>query len=407
MADLPDSPTDVPSGNDYEALDRNHYFTGQFLTARDLTRDQGFHVARHRLHQRLQHGWGVVCGLHVKLRPDAPPGCVGRSAVVEPGAALDCHGRELVVPQATYIDLATLPAEEDLANPAAEAPTNAKPADAPYLLCAAYTVEGAEEVPVLYADGRRLPTNWNCLHERVRFVRRTRLHRECWPALWVHPHDLKFPADCDQPPAGASCLDPHCACGETVPLALVLPVKDDQGNVKYEVHSHDRRSIPRPLLPQDLTHIRDTSWDHGTPLSLTDLENELDWTLRVFFDRPLHANPGIGRGANDQTFQVHMTDPEDPRYLLRLPGHVSVASDLLAAEFRITDNCRMDELARAWVHHRHRHHRHLPTLYVALKCDFIPDYRGRAVDGDFIRDDFPTGDGVPGGLFESWFDLTF
>jgi hypothetical protein len=42
-------------------------------------------------------------------------------------------------------------------------------------------------------------------------------------------------------------------------------------------------------------------------------------------------------------------------------------------------------------------------VYVTLKCDFILDCHNNPVDGDFLGARFPTGNGVPGGIFESWF----
>jgi hypothetical protein len=48
-------------------------------------------------------------------------------------------------------------------------------------------------------------------------------------------------------------------------------------------------------------------------------------------------------------------------------------------------------------------------VYVVLKCDFVLDEDGRAVDGNHRRGGlargYPTGDGVEGGTFESWFRL--
>ena len=43
------------------------------------------------------------------------------------------------------------------------------------------------------------------------------------------------------------------------------------------------------------------------------------------------------------------------------------------------------------------------TLYITLKCDFILDCHGRPVDGNHLRGRLRTGDGTPGGIFESWF----
>jgi hypothetical protein len=49
-------------------------------------------------------------------------------------------------------------------------------------------------------------------------------------------------------------------------------------------------------------------------------------------------------------------------------------------------------------------------FWIVLRCDFVVDVNNRAVDGEFVRAELPTGDrpsgspfGTQGGLFESWF----
>ena len=42
-------------------------------------------------------------------------------------------------------------------------------------------------------------------------------------------------------------------------------------------------------------------------------------------------------------------------------------------------------------------------VYVTLNCDFVMDCHDNAVDGNFIGGRFPTGNGLPGSTFRSWF----
>ena len=42
-------------------------------------------------------------------------------------------------------------------------------------------------------------------------------------------------------------------------------------------------------------------------------------------------------------------------------------------------------------------------IYVTLQCDFILDRDGVPVDGNHLRGRLPTGNGAPGGAFQSWF----
>src|SRR6186997_2009960 len=75
---------------------RLRWFTGRFITARDLTDEQEYHLERHRLHNRLLHGWGTVCGLAV--HPHDRADCAHEWVSVDPGIAIDCRGREIVLP---------------------------------------------------------------------------------------------------------------------------------------------------------------------------------------------------------------------------------------------------------------------------------------------------------------------
>lgn len=76
---------------------RNNYFAGKVLTAEDLQAEQDYHIGQRRSHNRLLHGAGVVQGLDVSVGPGG--------VRVEPGMAIDCLGREIVVPKPSEVDL--------------------------------------------------------------------------------------------------------------------------------------------------------------------------------------------------------------------------------------------------------------------------------------------------------------
>jgi len=79
--------------------ERNRYFPGKLMTPADFTVDQDYHRARQRVHNRLLHGHGTVCGLTVE--PIQPASAV---VVVRPGVAIDCCGREIQVVEPVTID---------------------------------------------------------------------------------------------------------------------------------------------------------------------------------------------------------------------------------------------------------------------------------------------------------------
>src|SRR5262245_41219860 len=80
---------------------RLRYFHGQPLAAADLRREQAYHRNKARLHNRLLHGWGIVCGLDLRVAPrsgcDDPKDPTAIEVILLPGAAIDCRGNEIVV----------------------------------------------------------------------------------------------------------------------------------------------------------------------------------------------------------------------------------------------------------------------------------------------------------------------
>ena len=70
-------------------LKRVRYSFGQVLSIDDFTDEQEYFLEKHRRHNRILHGAGVVFGLEVSRRKD--------SVVVQPGLALDCRGEEISV----------------------------------------------------------------------------------------------------------------------------------------------------------------------------------------------------------------------------------------------------------------------------------------------------------------------
>ena len=79
----------------FPSLKRNKYFTGKLMSAEDFQEEQDYFIEKHKLHNRLLHGYGVVTGLEVSISDD-PPGRVR----VEPGYAIDRQGNDVVLTEA-------------------------------------------------------------------------------------------------------------------------------------------------------------------------------------------------------------------------------------------------------------------------------------------------------------------
>ena len=224
------------------------------MAARDFKADQSYMISHHRLHNRLLHGWGIVCGLEVEHHPN--PACRSRWIRVTAGVAIDCYGRELIVPADLSFELPLAPGGTCGPRPRRgrllHGPTGAGGAQLdeaetfalPFLVCLRYCEEAIDQVPVLYNESacgqpHREP---NRIREGADLVvyRPEDLPR-CWPPL----------GDCPEPGevATVACLDPDCSCGHVVPLALIAdPTADNiQAGWAFAIDERDgARSRPRP-----------------------------------------------------------------------------------------------------------------------------------------------------------------
>lgn len=471
------------SGCGTVATERNRYFTGKYMTARDFAGEQHYFLSRQRLHNRLLHGWGIVCGLRVLHHPrEDQEECGERWVVVKAGVAIDCCGREIFVPEdiALKVPIEELPEGEDYeeeepqdydegyeekypedyekerekeyekedeydseryekyakrgyereghrdrgrrrhrpghsGRPHPERPGHTD--DGPeldwpqngLLLCLYYDEEEIEPVPALYAEGQCDPQH----HEpnRVREVARFGFRRldEMEPGCWRMPNgwygDEPCQDDCDQTLPGPSggCLEPDCPCNACVPLALLFerdldldvdPSVPPPYAPLFDIDLRGRRQLRPP--PHYMTHVIGINWPHGGEVSLQTLREEMDGELKIYFDRRLLPSEGdtTGTGINRRTFTVEYGGIQ--RGLEFLPSRENkepgLEDDGCTAVFPIAPPFMRgrDNISDSFV-------------YVTLRCDFILDCHEMPVDGNHLSGRLPTGDGIPGGEFVSWF----
>ena len=363
------------------ALTRLRYYHGRPLSALDLRREQAFHLEKDRLRNRLLHGWGIVCGLEVELLPpsdedecdEGPPKHVIR---VHPGAAIDCRGNEIVVRRRRDMALESLLSRHELERLTKE------PRTVYLTLC--FHEELIDPLrPLLAAECEAVPA---CEYGRV-----CETYRIC--------------ATLDRPDPGPAC-EPCCgACGDVcLELAAITafdPSKDpDPGSVDL--------SGRRPLGRHDLAEITGISWVHGGVYSREDATALFADGIEVRFSRPVKTaslRPGV----------VDLTVVEAGG------GRASGIYDM-QGEFT---GLPSDELTDRFVFHSTTDEtlQYGDRVLISIRCDFIVDECCRAVDGNHIGglvprlpeskepadqpDEAlcpprPSGDGVEGGLFESW-----
>jgi hypothetical protein len=95
-------PIDCPAC-EIPQMARNTLFDGKIMTAQDFLDEQNYFLGKHRRHNQYLHGWGTACGLKVVEHPN--PACRDRYVVVQPGAAVDCCGREILVRANAMVDV--------------------------------------------------------------------------------------------------------------------------------------------------------------------------------------------------------------------------------------------------------------------------------------------------------------
>lgn len=123
------------------------------------------------------------------------------------------------------------------------------------------------------------------------------------------------------------------------------------------------------------TRVIAVNWEHGAV-------SYPGTSLEIEFDRPLHAT---NHNISPHTFLVHhAADPDEARTRVRGvpawdPGTRKASHPL-------------EDLRPGWV-------------YVTLLCDFVLDEHGKPVDGNHLGGRLPSGNGAPGGAFESWFRI--
>ncbi len=129
---------------------RNHYFYGKLMDVAQFEKEQRYFNQKRLLINRLVIGSGVICGLSVT------PGDDG-NVLIEPGAALDGLGREIIVPQRLTIDPSILTDDDGL--------QMGDPLDAGEVdICLAYAELKLDPVPVLVPD---CETDGNCAHSTI------------------------------------------------------------------------------------------------------------------------------------------------------------------------------------------------------------------------------------------------
>jgi hypothetical protein len=409
------SPCEIPG------FCRSYFYTGKLLTEGDLNREQRYLIEKLRLHHAALHGWGVVCGLVVRPHPDCPD-----RFVVTPGLAIDDCGREvrLVKECITFFPKPVKPAPDPCPpDPCDEGNAEEKPPHGPrpqtYYVCIKYNECQEDFMPVIFDDccGTTTKPNRVCECATIELLVEPpeclkKIHERCGckqencHKMWEH-----FPGCC--PPMGEVCCIPLAVIRDYTYCEPLLERMIDN-SIRPVLRSTERLDElvhclvdKLPHLERRLTHISRYNWDHDGEYSPHEFMREFIGTqdaprgFEIEFDARVQH-----KGLNNRTFQAAIVrepgGPHEPRRFEVAPGRVVRSEDGHRCALHVDH-----EFAR------HHLHDHSFDLYITLRCDKVIDERGLAVDGDLLatrledeeRDyiiKHPSGNGIPGGLFESW-----
>jgi hypothetical protein len=166
------------------------------------------------------------------------------------------------------------------------------------------------------------------------------------------------------------------------------------------------RCILDKLPTRELTHIIDTNWSHGREHKCHEFwthfvgQQDSPKAFQVTFSAPVRVE-----GLSPRSFQALVVrQPKKGKeggFMEVAPADVWASNDRKQFFLRLKPDyaeCLRQDASF--------------DLYLTLRCDVIVDDRGLAVDGDLLARlqgndyhcDVPpdTGDGIPGGTFESW-----
>jgi hypothetical protein len=380
-------------------FDRNNYFHGKMLSARDLAAEQHYFNQKRWLINRMVLGWGVVCGLEVRAE--------GECLYVTSGLALDCCGRELLVCNQTGIHANKI-AEElhiDISKPFPRAE---------WALCLEYYEQKIEQVRLPSAcDQGEQSGEYNRIRDHYRLSFRPRdeacptdYDEETCPHHGLGQRISIHRAVVEQSRRCPECKDCECVLLATgtlgYPAGGKLELTLDQDYWKYRpvVYTNPALASLIRCFHGELAHIVEVNWEWGPDANYT--LDEFFYLLskkhlRVTFDKPM--NPGTV--TDKRTFRLSVFIANDER---NCPVHVLIPVDHIEyygneAVYYFDNDCLEYDL-------RHACRRLTKPLQVELVLhgDMVHDQHERALDAELIHN-FPTGNGVQGGDFVTYFTV--
>jgi len=380
-------------------FERNNYFHGKTLSARDLTAEQQYFNQKRWLVNRMVLGWGIVCGLEVRL----DNGCLSVSS----GLALDCCGHELLVCDREAIDIDTIAAQLKIDS---HKPT----AHIRWALCLEYCERKLEPVKVPFAcDQPERGQEHNRIRDHYRLTFRP--WRDACPK--DHSDDccpypgLGHDTSIHQALVKQSYYCPKCEECECVLLAtgtlsvnrqqeLEIKLDDDFWRYRRIVYTNDALGKLIRCFHGQLAHIAGVNWrwQHGAHYSVDEFLDLLSGEhLRIKFDQSLNASTVTDRRTFRLTIFLATEHSSCPMPLLIPVDYIKYEGDV--AVYYFDETCIEYELRRAC-----KRLSKPAEVELVLHGAMVRDEHDHALDAELIKD-FPTGNGVQGGEFITYFTV--
>jgi len=398
-------------------FERNNYFYGKRMTARDFQEEQCYFNEKRWLINRTIHGWGVVCGLDVVV----PTNDKTKVEVTE-GLAIDCCGREILVcgdEEDRYVSLIPEDHECDLQ----------QNEDERIAICLEYDECKREVVnlPSIACDEtekhefNRIRDSWKITPIRIPkeleyepFCQRTNEEKE----QSLHRYLCEKTKGCQQ------C--PECPC---IILAIVTVVNGeveeiDTCNYRKLVYSNQLLFDQINCYHGDLPRVRGIEWsiaDQGDPNIQTAKEpvsstaihkQDIEWDVFVLKNGlKVTFNKIMDHGSiNEHTFLIAIITIEHStryRLLKYIPSEtielIDNNNETTSAIFKFEETWMEDEL-RDEKRSAITQSSEGADFEIILRGSSIFSDEGKALDGSFSGE-FPSGNGTQGTDFVSWFHV--
>jgi len=381
-------------------FERNSYFHGKMLSARDLAAEQRYFNEKRWLINRTILGWGIVCGLEVCLEN----GCL----VVRPGLALDCCGHELLVCDRQAFH----------ANKIAEhlGVKNGQPYEAiPWALCLEYQECKSEPVKSPSScnscdEEKEADRQYNRIRDHYKLTIRRRDdacpkdHDDfCCPYEGVGRENSIYKALVHRSRECSKCEECECVLLATGSLdsdgqEFKLQLAEDYWKYRPIVYTNPSLANLIRCLHPELAHITEVNWKPGSNYRVDDFLYLLTKEhLKITFDKPLSQ-----RTVTDpRSFRLSIfiaTDEGNCPMPLLIPVE-RIAYNNNVAEYYFDHGCIEHQLRRACKKLAKE-----AEVELVLHGSMVLDEHDRALDAELIGE-FPTGNGVQGGEFITYFTV--